>query len=103
MLRNFSTIVAAALLAIAVSFSSSAIALAITDHQKLAIDQSMREWLAQTGAPSVSIAVVSNGQLAYAKAYGLARIHPVIRATATIRRVRSLRHDALESSAVRRI
>jgi CubicO group peptidase (beta-lactamase class C family) len=54
---------------------------ALTGRQKGAIDESLREWLAQTGAPSVSIAVVNGGQLVYAKAYGLARIHPAVPAT----------------------
>jgi len=62
-------------------------AVPITARQKLAIDESLHEWLAQTGAPSVSIAVVSDGQIAYAKAYGNARLHPAIRATPNTRYV----------------
>jgi D-alanyl-D-alanine carboxypeptidase len=75
------TMVAATLAAIAGSIPPSAEAAPIAAQQKLAIDESMREWLAQTGAPSVSIAVVSEGQLAYVMAYGNARLHPAIRAT----------------------
>ena len=40
------------------------------------IDAVAAEWLESTGAPSVSIAVVERGALAYAKAYGLARLGP---------------------------
>jgi CubicO group peptidase (beta-lactamase class C family) len=37
------------------------------------IDATVTEWLAATGAPSASIAIVEDGKLAYAHAYGLAR------------------------------
>lgn len=44
--------------------------------QARAIDQAVEAVLARTGTPSASIAVVENGQLAYAKAYGKARLDP---------------------------
>jgi CubicO group peptidase (beta-lactamase class C family) len=53
----------------------------LSQAQKSAIDGSMREWLARTGAPSVSIAVVSGNEIAYAKAYGQSRLHPALQAT----------------------
>jgi CubicO group peptidase (beta-lactamase class C family) len=37
---------------------------------------SVKEWLAQTDAPSVTIAVVNGGEIAYAKAYSNARLNP---------------------------
>ena len=40
------------------------------------IDATAADWLAKTGAPSASIAVVKDGQIAYVKAYGLARLDP---------------------------
>jgi D-alanyl-D-alanine carboxypeptidase len=40
------------------------------------IDAVAAEWLERTGAPSVSIAIVERGALAYTKAYGLARLAP---------------------------
>jgi D-alanyl-D-alanine carboxypeptidase len=86
MLR-ISAIVAAALVAAASALPLAAVAAPITVQQKLAIDESIREWLAKTGAPSVSIAVVSDGQIAYAKAYGNSRLHPAIRATPNTRYV----------------
>jgi len=57
----------------------------LTAQQQSEIDASIGEWLAQTGAPSVSIAVVNGGELAYAKAYGKARISPTEAATPTTR------------------
>jgi CubicO group peptidase (beta-lactamase class C family) len=41
-----------------------------------AIDATAVDWLAKTGAPSASIAVVKDGKVAYVKAYGLARLDP---------------------------
>jgi D-alanyl-D-alanine carboxypeptidase len=42
------------------------------------IDATAQEWLASTGAPSVSIALVQNGKVTYAHAYGNARLAPDI-------------------------
>jgi len=72
---------------IASALAPAAVAAPITAKQKLAIDESIQEWLAQTGAPSVSVAIVSDGEIAYAKAYGNARLHPAIRATPDTRYV----------------
>jgi len=49
------------------------------------IDRAVTEILAKTGAPSASIAVVRDGTLAYAKAYGLAVLDPKTPATPTMR------------------
>ena len=53
----------------------------LTAQQQHDIDASVGEWLAETGAPSVSIAVVNGGEIAYAKAYGAARLAPKQAAT----------------------
>ena len=45
------------------------------------IDQLAVEWLASERAPSVSIAIVRQGRVVYARAYGLARLQPARRAT----------------------
>ena len=47
---------------------------ALTSAQTRAIDDSVREWLSRTGAPSMSIAVVQDGGIAYLQAYGAARV-----------------------------
>jgi CubicO group peptidase (beta-lactamase class C family) len=52
---------------------------------KAAIDRAVIEILAQSGAPSASIAVVQNGALAYSHAYGTARIEPPLAATPEMR------------------
>jgi CubicO group peptidase (beta-lactamase class C family) len=45
------------------------------------VDAQAQEWLATTGAPSVSVAVVQNGALVYAHAYGNAEMTPSRAAT----------------------
>jgi D-alanyl-D-alanine carboxypeptidase len=50
-----------------------------------AIDATAENWLATTGAPSASIAVVKDGTLAYVKAYGSARLNPNLPATTETR------------------
>ncbi len=49
------------------------------------IDDAAKEVLASTGVPSASIAVVQNGQLVYAQAYGDARVEPKLAATTKMR------------------
>ncbi len=49
------------------------------------VDEAALEWLKSTGAPSVSLAIVQRGALAYAKAYGLAHEVPGVPATAASR------------------
>ncbi len=57
----------------------------LNPQQTQAIDDSVQEWLASTGAPSVSIAVVEEGVVAYARAYGKARLDPARIATTDTR------------------
>ena len=45
------------------------------------VDAVANEWLASTAAPSVSVAIVKNGELTYAKAYGKSSLRPVRAAT----------------------
>ncbi len=52
---------------------------------RAAIDSAARDVLAQSGAPSASIAVVRDGQLVYANAYGNAHIAPPLAATTAMR------------------
>ncbi len=67
---------AAILASMLVLAAPRAIAAPLTVRQTRAIDDSVREWLSRSGAPSVSVAVVQDGRLAYARAYGQARLHP---------------------------
>lgn len=49
------------------------------------VDAIAREVLAATGAPSASVAIVEDGELAYAQAYGQARLSPSVPATLSTR------------------
>jgi CubicO group peptidase (beta-lactamase class C family) len=49
------------------------------------IDSIANQTLRTTGVPSASVAVVSHGQLAYAKAYGSAKLEPAVPATPDMR------------------
>jgi D-alanyl-D-alanine carboxypeptidase len=71
--------------AVALAFPAMAAAAPLTPQQQHDIDASVGEWLAKTGAPSVSIAVASGGEVVYARAYGNARLGPAKPATATTR------------------
>jgi D-alanyl-D-alanine carboxypeptidase len=50
-----------------------------------AVDRVVAEWLASTGAPSASIAIVQNDRLAYVRAYGDSRLSPKVPSTAAAR------------------
>jgi D-alanyl-D-alanine carboxypeptidase len=50
-----------------------------------AVDGIVQEWMTSTAAPSVSIAIVRDGRLAYARAYGAARLDPKLHATPSTR------------------
>ncbi|MHB8283661.1 MAG: serine hydrolase domain-containing protein [Caulobacteraceae bacterium] len=77
--------IALAILGLTITFVEPAAASSLTADQQKNIDDSVQEWLHKTGAPSVSIAVVSEGALAYAKAYGAARLDPLTPATVEMR------------------
>src|SRR4051794_11576345 len=50
-----------------------------------AIDQLVTKALADSGTPAVSIAIVRDGKVTFAKAYGDARLDPKVAAAATMR------------------
>ena len=76
-MRTVSALVAAGVLAVSIPAQAAP----LTAQQQSDIDASVGEWLAQTGVPSVSIAVANGGEIAYAKAYGSARLAPKESAT----------------------
>ena len=80
-MRTLSALIAAAGLAM----TTPALAAPLSPQQQHDIDASIVEWLAQTGAPSVSIAVVNGGETVYVKAYGKARLAPAQAATPATR------------------
>ena len=49
------------------------------------VDQIAAKALAESGAPSVSLAIVQNGQIVYQKAYGHARLNPAVDARPEMR------------------
>ncbi|MFN2601833.1 MAG: serine hydrolase domain-containing protein [Gemmatimonadaceae bacterium] len=49
------------------------------------VDSIANQVLRTTGVPSASVAVVNHGQLAYAKAYGSAKLEPLVPATSDMR------------------
>ncbi len=57
----------------------------LSDQTRSQVDQIARQVLESTGAPSASVAVVKDGTLAYAHAYGNARLDPATPATAEMR------------------
>jgi len=52
---------------------------------KTSIDEAVEKVLAKTGVPSASIAIVRDGKVAYAQAYGMARLAGKVRATPQMR------------------
>lgn len=57
----------------------------LSAEMKAKIDQGVTDLLAKTGPPSASIAVVLDGKLAYAQAYGTARLAEKLKATPEMR------------------
>jgi CubicO group peptidase (beta-lactamase class C family) len=49
------------------------------------VDHAVQKILARTGVPSASIAIVKDGQIAYAQAYGIARLAGQVKATPRMR------------------
>ncbi len=77
---------AAALIAATFIQTSAALAQAtLPVATQTAIDNAARAVLTGTGAPSASIAVVRDGKIVYANAYGMARIDPALPATPAMR------------------
>jgi CubicO group peptidase (beta-lactamase class C family) len=76
--------VAVLFLALALEASSSA-AQSLSPELRQKIDKIANDALASSGVPSASVAVVTNGQLAYVQAYGAARLEPRTPATPDMR------------------
>jgi D-alanyl-D-alanine carboxypeptidase len=57
----------------------------LTEAQKARIDDLARKTLAETGVPAASIAVVADGKIAMARAYGNAKLNPMLAATPEMR------------------
>ena len=70
--------------ALALPIAASAQA-TIPAPMRASIDTMVREVLARTGAPSASIAIVKDGEIAYTNAYGNARVSPALPATSSMR------------------
>jgi D-alanyl-D-alanine carboxypeptidase len=66
-------------------FAPLALANAARPVDAATVDRVVAEWLASSGAPSVSIAIVQDGRLAYARAYGAARLNPRVPSTPAAR------------------
>jgi CubicO group peptidase (beta-lactamase class C family) len=77
--RPLLSIVSSAILAIPPSQAGAQAAM--SPPMQAQIDSAAREVLAATGAPSASVAVVRDGKIVYANAYGTARLAPVLKAT----------------------
>jgi CubicO group peptidase (beta-lactamase class C family) len=78
--------VAAAALLVTIACAGPASAQATLDPGvRAGIDQAVNEVLTSSGAPSASIAVVRDGAIVYAKAYGRARLDPSTPATPAMR------------------
>jgi D-alanyl-D-alanine carboxypeptidase len=58
---------------------------AATGLDAATVDRVVAEWLASTGAPSASIAIVRGGRLAYARGYGDGRLNPKVASTGDTR------------------
>jgi D-alanyl-D-alanine carboxypeptidase len=58
---------------------------ALPPEMRTAVDQAAREVLAATGVPSASVAIVRDGRLEYARAYGNARLEPPLPAQSPMR------------------
>jgi CubicO group peptidase (beta-lactamase class C family) len=65
--------------------TNALVAQSLTPAQRAKIDSLAAAELKTSGAPSISIAVVKDGAIAYAKAYGDARISPRMPATTAMR------------------
>lgn len=57
----------------------------LSREQQRTIDESVTEWLRETEAPSVSIAVAHGNDVVYARAFGYARLDPKLPATVDTR------------------
>ncbi len=70
---------------VGVAVSVACLQAQLSDETGAAIDKLVAKALAESGAPAVSIAIVKDGKLALARAYGDARLDPKTSATAGMR------------------
>src|ERR1700689_2249944 len=70
---------------LAVGIAPAQSATELSGETRRQIDQIARQVLEDTGVPSASVAVVKDGALAYAHAYGNARLEPSTPATSEMR------------------
>ncbi|MHB1839872.1 MAG: serine hydrolase domain-containing protein, partial [Acidobacteriaceae bacterium] len=57
----------------------------LTADQQAKVDAIAQQVLATTGVPSASVGIVTNGKIAYVKAYGKAELEPPVQATPEMR------------------
>ena len=74
-----------ALLLCAVDLRRTSAQATIADDLRTKVDAAVTDVLTKSGAPSASIALVVDGRLAYAHAYGMAKLEPRVPATTTMR------------------
>ena len=74
-----------ALLLCAVDVHPTSAQATIADDLRTKVDAAVTDILTKSGAPSASIALVVDGRLAYAHAYGMAKLEPRVPATTTMR------------------
>lgn len=72
-------------LILGLSFGAAVMAEGLSPEQQAKIDGIVQAALSDTLVPSASIAIVKDGKLAYAKAYGSARLDPAVPATTAMR------------------
>lgn len=85
--RRLHTVFLAVIATHAMSFRAAAQSAqsALSADLRARIDSVARAALKSSGAPSISLAVVKDGQIAYAQAYGQARLSPALPAAPTMR------------------
>jgi CubicO group peptidase (beta-lactamase class C family) len=73
------------ILLVACLAATSAFARDLTEAERARIDRTVETVLVETSTPAASIAIVLDGQIAYAKAYGTAKLSPRVPAAADMR------------------
>lgn len=76
---------AARTLLLVLLLAASSVAQQLPAEMRAAIDKAAKESMEKSGVPSASVAVVKDGKLAYAQAYGLAKVEPRTPATPEMR------------------
>ena len=79
------TLALSALFVVWTPAASGQVSPSLTGAERARIDSIVRQEMTARGAPSVSIAVVTGGQIAYTNAYGMARLSPPLPARPSMR------------------